>query len=691
MIKPMLDDLELQQVQTLEVDGDQVWAQHDIPALEGDFFQGLGRRAAQVTLTGVLSGAEVADGLQSLRDKYRAAAPVDFVADIATATRIDEVLIEEMGVRELAGKPARFEYAFTLREFIPATPPRREIPSPPPIPPLPEPQIDTATLIVEVIVEGQSNFDHSETVIEVTGTQAEGNAPLTRTLPNSNRTAENVWEEVAFPPGSYSVTATTAGPNPMTQSESAEIDPGKTEHVEITLRAGAKIAEMFVIHYWFDKGFIEPCMRPVMRQIADFAKNNSDKKLLIVGHTDLVGSDEYNQSLSERRARGAYAYLTAGNNLDTAVKEWNELRQKRQIGMIKTVNDSWGVRQYQHILQDLGFYSGIIKDQHDTLTDEAVRVFQTDKGLGVDGDVGDETWPLLISAYLAQDSLTVNPDQFLANAAEGCDHGRVQWLGCSELDPVKNTPQTVAWRPNRRTEFLFVKEDSFHKDVKIPKPITFDLEVLKGTEWCLGGEGESLCCFVKPHSDIKRKTVCKNPAEDEQWDRRPVEPQTIVVNGRITFEDGTPLDNAEYALIAPDGEFMNGERESGNGRGRPIYGRTDANGNFTDNKGNIGYPDNPKRIGTFTLEIQESVVARLVEAPPEGAKGPAVCKRLDGLSDFNIIVSLTPVSLEFVESTDVNRTLENVHWGDDFRLRADIPGVSGDEITIEIKSFLIRR
>ena len=66
----MLDDLELQQVQTIEVDGDQVWAQHSIPALEGDFFQGLGRRASQVTLTGVLSGAEVADSLKNLRDSF---------------------------------------------------------------------------------------------------------------------------------------------------------------------------------------------------------------------------------------------------------------------------------------------------------------------------------------------------------------------------------------------------------------------------------------------------------------------------------------------------------------------------------------------------------------------------------------------------------------------------------------------
>ncbi len=628
----MLDDLELQQVQTIEVDGDQVWAQHSIPALEGDFFQGLGRRASQVTLTGVLSGAEVADSLKNLRDKFRGAAPVAFVADIATATRIDQVLIEEMGVRELAGKPSRFEYAFTLREFIPATPPRSEIPPPPPPPPPPKP--DVANLIVEVIVEGQPEFDHDGTVVEV----FDNDSGTTRTIPNSKRTAKNVWEELDFPPGNYTVKATTAEPNRMTASKTVTIDPGETEHVILQMQAGGKFAEYFVIHFWFDKAFIEPCMRPVMRQIAAHAeKNKSGKKLLILGHTDLTGGDDYNQSLSERRARAAYAYLTAGDDLDTAVNEWNELRQTRPTGTTKTVKDTWGVRQYQQMLQDLGLYPGIIKDTHDTATDNAVRAFQADHGLSVDGDVGDQTWPVLIREYIKRDALKVDPDLLLPNVKDDCDGGKVRWLGGGELDPVKNTEE--AWRPNRRTEFLFVTDKTFQENVKIPEPHTLSLPVMKYEKWCLGSKTETPNCFVKPHPGVTRKTQCSQPPEDVRWERRPVEPQTIVVKGRITFEDGSPYGDKEYVLIAPDGEFMNGERPSGNDRGRPIFGRTDANGNFTDNSGNIGYPNNPKRIGIFILELQESVLARLDGESLAAAKGPVVCKRLEGSAEFKVIVS----------------------------------------------------
>lgn len=702
MPRPMLDDLELQQVQTIELDGDQVWVQHDIPALEGDFLQGLGRRAGQFTLTGVLTGAEVADGLKSLRDKFRAAAPVAFVADIATATRIDQVLIEEMGVRELAGKPARFEYAFTLREYVPATPPGRVEPPPPPI--VPPPPVQTATLIVTVIVDGQPAFDHDETTITVTSTATADNPPRTRTLPNNSRTQANVWEEADSLPGSYTVTATTAGPNPMTGSKPAVVVQGATTEVTITLREEANIAETFVIHYWFDKAFVEPCMRPVMRQIANYAASHPDKKLLIVGHTDLVGSDQYNQSLSERRARGAYAYLTAGGDLTTAVAEWNELRQPRQTGTTRTVHDTWGVRQYQQMLQELRYYSGPITDQKTTQTDAAIRAFQTDNGLTVDGVMGDESWPVLIRAYLSLDLLAVPDAQLLPNARDGCDGGKLKWLGCSELDPLKNTED--AWRPNRRTEFLFVTAEQFPHALDIPEPVTFGLPALQGTTWCLGGSAGPACCFVKPYPGIQRRTPCSQPPADAQWDRRPVEPETVVLQGTLTFADGRAAADIEYVLTAPDGEFMNGERDAGPDRGRPIHGRTDAQGRLAESPGTVGYPGKPKRIGVFTLEVKmptEPFVAYLADESPTSARGLVVCKRIEQDSD-SLDVIIQPgtrgiaAALAVTDNVDPFDTavarvqiegILNQHRGSFdltdlfgtqanslFRIRADLPGVS---------------
>ena len=118
MARPVLGGIELVLVQKIEIDGDQVLFSHSVPAMEGDFLQGLGSRARRMIIAGVLTGPEAGDGLKGLREKFMSAEPVPFVEDIATATKVDRVLIEEMGVREISGRPERFEYVFTLREFI---------------------------------------------------------------------------------------------------------------------------------------------------------------------------------------------------------------------------------------------------------------------------------------------------------------------------------------------------------------------------------------------------------------------------------------------------------------------------------------------------------------------------------------------------------------------------------------------
>jgi hypothetical protein len=56
--------------------------------------------------------------VEKLDDKFRAAKPVPFVGDIVADARLDLVMIEDLRLQELAGKPERFSYVLTLREFI---------------------------------------------------------------------------------------------------------------------------------------------------------------------------------------------------------------------------------------------------------------------------------------------------------------------------------------------------------------------------------------------------------------------------------------------------------------------------------------------------------------------------------------------------------------------------------------------
>lgn len=624
--KPMLDGVELPQTQRIASEDEEVLAQHGVPALEGDFLQDLGRRAVRVTLSGVLSGAEAGEGLKGLREKFHAAAPVPFVSDIATTTRVDKVLIEEMGVRELAGKPERFEYAFALREYTPLPAVTEEVPPVIPVPPVPW----TSRLVVTVTVEGEPDFDFGRVTVTASGTDAEGTG-VSRTL--ASRTG-NVWTEEDFPPGRYTLEAAVAEPDAMTGSTEVEVRPGETAEAEIVLRRDVRTAKAFVIHFWFDKAFVEPCLRQVLQRVIAYSDAHPDEKVLIVGHTDLTGADAYNQSLSERRARSVHAFLTFGRDRTGAVAEWNELRRTRPSGQITTVRDTWDTREAQYMLQDLGRYLGNIDEDPGPLTQAAIRGFQTDNGLAPTGIMDDATWEKLVEAYLEQDSFALPEERFFRNAQGACNSGVLKWIGCGETDPVLNTE--LAWRPNRRTEILFFHTDTLPAG-DIPEPDTFDLPTpgAVGPSWCLGPRNRNLprCPF----------TTRRQPAPPGKFLIRPAEPGKVQVSGTITFEDGTPVANAKYSLTAPDGEYLNTAAADANPsleekqadpapnlpprrkqKGRPIPNRADVQGRFSFQR------ETPE--GVYILELQELTtpqVARSTEDPPGSGIGNVVCFRLD--------------------------------------------------------------
>ncbi len=121
-IKPMLDDLELWLVQRIETEEAQSLVGHAVPGLAGDFTQRLNRHTTQVTLHGVMVGDAAKEKLDSLRQKFHAAEPLPFVADIMTATEVQQVLIADLQVQEVAGRPDRFAYRILLNEYVPPPP-----------------------------------------------------------------------------------------------------------------------------------------------------------------------------------------------------------------------------------------------------------------------------------------------------------------------------------------------------------------------------------------------------------------------------------------------------------------------------------------------------------------------------------------------------------------------------------------
>jgi hypothetical protein len=113
----MLDDLELPQVQEITTYDRRSLTELKPPGMAGNLVQNLGRRPLRVVLWGVATDNAL-DFSQKLDAKFRAAKAVPFVGDIVTDAKLDLVLVEDLRLQELAGKPQRFSYVLTLREFI---------------------------------------------------------------------------------------------------------------------------------------------------------------------------------------------------------------------------------------------------------------------------------------------------------------------------------------------------------------------------------------------------------------------------------------------------------------------------------------------------------------------------------------------------------------------------------------------
>jgi outer membrane protein OmpA-like peptidoglycan-associated protein len=60
----------------------------------------------------------------------------------------------------------------------------------------------------------------------------------------------------------------------------------------------------------FDSDVIQGNARTNLSNLAESLREYPNTDVMIIGHTDAVGSDSYNQGLSERRARSAASYLS---------------------------------------------------------------------------------------------------------------------------------------------------------------------------------------------------------------------------------------------------------------------------------------------------------------------------------------------------------------------------------------------
>lgn len=69
----------------------------------------------------------------------------------------------------------------------------------------------------------------------------------------------------------------------------------------------------------FDKAILKPANREMLSRVAGILLASEGYRLFVDGHTDDIGTDEYNQDLSERRAEAVQQYLVAAGIPASAV------------------------------------------------------------------------------------------------------------------------------------------------------------------------------------------------------------------------------------------------------------------------------------------------------------------------------------------------------------------------------------
>ncbi len=96
------------------------------------------------------------------------------------------------------------------------------------------------------------------------------------------------------------------------KAEEYELEQAEAE-AEAAQKEEARAADISqlkeLIHFDFDSYELKPQDREILKEKASILRNREEIDLMIEGHCDERGTEEYNLALGERRARAAYEYL----------------------------------------------------------------------------------------------------------------------------------------------------------------------------------------------------------------------------------------------------------------------------------------------------------------------------------------------------------------------------------------------
>ncbi len=114
----IISGIEFNRIQDLRIDENRAIVEHRIPGSNGDIFQDLGRKPVTIAFEGIFQGKDGFSKLRDLRQKFNDGETLTFSSDAATPTDVDQVIIKNLRVNEIAGRPQFFRFAIVLKEIV---------------------------------------------------------------------------------------------------------------------------------------------------------------------------------------------------------------------------------------------------------------------------------------------------------------------------------------------------------------------------------------------------------------------------------------------------------------------------------------------------------------------------------------------------------------------------------------------
>jgi outer membrane protein OmpA-like peptidoglycan-associated protein len=211
-------------------------------------------------------------------------------------------------------------------------------------------------------------------------------------------------------------------------------ETGQTHALTILSTQRVRLVGLF---FDLNKCFLLPTALPGIKAIKKHYDKHPESDLLLVGHTDTSGREEYNETLSLERAKSVAAFLT-----DEA-EPWLAFFKEG-----KPIEKRWGTLEVQQMLTVLPgggpfFYSGEPNGVRDSKHEKAVKAFQKSVEIEDDGIAGPITQKALVEKYMALDNTSLPKGSTITTH------------GCGENFPVVDTPDGERNPDNRRVEIFF--------------------------------------------------------------------------------------------------------------------------------------------------------------------------------------------------------------------------------------------